>query len=99
MVKEKDGAFGKEKVDYVNSVTGMKSHEVPPPLPKGWKEALHKDSGRVYYVHKATRKTTFTFPAEAEGDPADDYSGEWVDDKTLVVQALEGRGGGKTRGK
>ena len=39
LVKEKDGAFGKEKVYYLNSVTNQRSHEPPPPLPKGWKAA------------------------------------------------------------
>ena len=58
LVKEKDGAFGKEKVYYYNTVTNQTSHEPPPPLPKGWKEALHKDSGRVYYYNKVSANTT-----------------------------------------
>ena len=71
LVKEKDGAFGKEKVYYYNTVTNQTSHEPPPPLPKGWKEALHKDSGRVYYYHKETRQSTFEFPtADQAGDDA-----------------------------
>ena len=56
LVKEKDGAFGKEKIYYLNSVTNQTSHEPPPPLPNGWKEALHKDSGRVYYYNKVERQ-------------------------------------------
>ena len=51
---------------YFNSVTQVRQYTVPRHLPKGWTEALHKESGRVYYVHKATRKTTFTFPAEGD---------------------------------
>ena len=59
--KDKDN-----KVYYFNSVTQVRQYTVPRHLPKGWTEALHKESGRVYYVHKATRKTTFTFPAEGD---------------------------------
>ena len=62
MVKEKDGAFGKEKVYYINTVTNQRSHEPPPPLPKGWKEALHKDSGRVYYYNKVTEPNPVPTP-------------------------------------
>lgn len=71
--KDKDGT-----VYYFNTVTQQKSHEVPPPLPKGWREALHKDSGRVYYYHKQTRQSTFQFPTEdqADGDDMDDEMSE-----------------------
>jgi len=87
MVKEKDGAFGKEKVSYVNTVTNQRSHEPPPPLPKGWKEALHKDSGRVYYYNKETRETTFEFPGNgAAGEDMDDDE----DDDGDVPEAPEG---------
>ena len=68
--KDKEG-----KVYYFNTVTQQRSHEVPPSLPKGWREALHKESGRVYYYHKETRQSTFVFPT---ADMADD--GEEEDD-------------------
>lgn len=71
--KDKDG-----KVYYFNSVTQVRQYTTPRPLPKGWTEALHKDSGRVYYMHKATRKTTFTFPEASE---ADDDADELEEDK------------------
>lgn len=47
---------------YLNTVTQQKSRAVPPPLPAGWCEALHKESGRVYYFHKLTRRSTFEIP-------------------------------------
>jgi len=50
---------------YLNSVTQQRSHEVPPELPKGWKEALHKESGRIYYYNKASKESTFEYPTEA----------------------------------
>eukprot|EP00325_Prymnesiales_sp_UTEX-LB-985_P013161 CAMPEP_0174754662 /NCGR_PEP_ID=MMETSP1094-20130205/105856_1 /TAXON_ID=156173 /ORGANISM="Chrysochromulina brevifilum, Strain UTEX LB 985" /LENGTH=346 /DNA_ID=CAMNT_0015960541 /DNA_START=139 /DNA_END=1179 /DNA_ORIENTATION=- len=56
------------KVYYFNTITNQTSHEVPPPLPRGWREALHKDSGRVYYYHKETRKSTFDFPTSKDGE-------------------------------
>ena len=82
--KDKDG-----KVYYFNSVTQVRQYTTPRKLPKGWQEALHKDSGRVYYVHKATRKTTFAFPQESEGDAeneeeaADEKEGGGLIGKTL----------------
>lgn len=69
--KDKDG-----KVYFFNSVTQVRQYTTPRFLPKGWTEALHKDSGRVYYVHKATRKTTFSFPTEADDDGADEDEDE-----------------------
>ena len=96
LVKEKDGAFGKEKVYYYNTVTNQTSHEPPPPLPKGWKEALHKDSGRVYYVHKATRKTTFSFPTEEDGGPGDEDEEE-EKDPGLMSKTLSFATGGLLR--
>lgn len=65
--KDKEG-----KVYYFNSVTQQKTHETPPSLPKGWREALHKESGRVYYYHKETKQSTFEFPHGPGGDGDDD---------------------------
>jgi len=70
--KDKDGS-----VYYVNTVTQRRCHEPPPDLPKGWREALHKESGRVYYYHKATRQSTFEFPTgDTMGDDDDDDDDE-----------------------
>jgi len=69
--KDKEGS-----IYYFNTVTQQKTHEVPPPLPKGWREALHKDSGRVYYYHKETRQSTFQFPTADQAD-------EGADDDTM----------------
>jgi len=79
--KEKDGT-----VYYINSVTQRRCHELPPELPKGWREALHKESGRVYYYHKATRQSTFEFPTAAAHDHDDDD----VDDDAEPPPAPEG---------
>jgi len=78
--KDKDG-----KIYYFNSVTQVRQSSLPRPLPKGWTEALHKESNRVYYVHKATRKTTFAFPQEADGDDddGDDAKEDGIIGKTL----------------
>jgi len=65
--KDKDGT-----IYYFNSVTQQRSHEVPPPLPAGWKEALHKESGRVYYYHKGSGQSTFEFPTQAVSGGADE---------------------------
>jgi hypothetical protein len=73
--KDKDGS-----VYYFNSLTQQRSTTVPPFLPKGWREAVHKDSGRVYYYNKETRESTFEFPTEdkygAGGDDDDDDDDE-----------------------
>lgn len=70
--KDKDGS-----IYYFNSVTQQKTHELPPALPAGWREALHKDSGRVYYYQKEKRLSTFDFPtAEQAGDDDDDAFSE-----------------------
>lgn len=61
--KEKDGT-----IYYFNTVTQQKRPDFPPALPPGWREALHKESGRVYYYHKETRQSTFEFPTAGEGD-------------------------------
>jgi len=73
--KDKEG-----KVYYFNTVTQQRSTEVPPKLPKGWREALHKDSGRVYYYHKETRQSTFEFPTASPGDDDDDDDDGELDD-------------------
>lgn len=58
-VKDKEG-----KVAFVNTITQVQQYHFPRALPQGWTEALHKESGRPYYVHKASRKTQFSFPTE-----------------------------------
>ena len=35
-------------------------------LPEGWREAVDKESGDVYYYNKVTKETTWTFPGEEE---------------------------------
>ena len=87
--KDKDG-----KVYFFNSVTQVRQYTTPRPLPKGWTEALHKDSGRVYYVHKATRKTTFTCPREEEGDAAEEPQDISDSDGGLVSKTLSFATGG-----
>jgi len=82
--KEKDGT-----VYYVNTVTQRRCHEVPPPLPAGWREALHKDSGRVYYYHKATRQSTYDFPTA--GDHGDDDDDMEEDEPPPAPEGLLGR--------
>ena len=100
LVKEKDGAFGKEKVYYLNSVTNQRSHEPPPPLPKGWKEALHKDSGRVYYYNKDTRETTFEFPGNgAVGEDHDDDDDDGGEVPDAPEEGFFGRAISKMTGK
>jgi len=89
--KDKDG-----KVYYFNTVTQQRSHEVPPPLPPGWKEALHNESGRVYYYHKATRQSTFEFPTQAVGGGVDD---EDDDEPAEAPQGFFGRTISKMTGK
>jgi len=63
-------------VYYINTITQRRCHEVPPELPKGWREALHKESGRVYYYHKATRMSTFELPTEEDIRGEDDEDGD-----------------------
>jgi len=100
LVKEKDGAFGKEKVYYLNTVTNQRSHEPPPPLPKGWKEALHKDSGRVYYYNKETRETTFEFPGNgAAGEDMDDDDDDDSEVPEAPSEGFFGRAVSKMTGK
>jgi len=91
--KDKDG-----KVYYFNSVTQVRQTTEPRALPKGWTEALHKESGRVYYVHKATRKTTFAFPQEAEGDKEEEEEKK-KDDDGLIGKTLSFATGGVLGGK
>jgi len=74
--KDKEG-----KMYYFNTITQQKTVEPPPTLPKGWREALHKESGRVYYYHKETKQSTFEFPqgASQEDDDDDNDDGEVPD--------------------
>jgi len=90
--KDKDG-----KVYYFNSVTQVRQYTEPRALPKGWTEALHKESGRVYYVHKATRKTTFSFPQESEGDAED--AEEKKEEDGMIGKTLSFATGGMLGGK
>jgi hypothetical protein len=93
-VKEKDGS-----TYYVNSVTGMRSHEAPPPLAAGWKEAMHKDSGRVYYYNKKTKETTFEFPGVGTGGDDDDTDMDEASDPPPAPEGFFGRTVSKFRGK
>ena len=53
--KKPDGTF--------YNVLTKKTVKTPPRwLPEGWVEKLSPDSGRVYYYHAATRKTSYAYP-------------------------------------
>ena len=90
--KDKEG-----NVYYFNSITQQKTHDFPPTLPKGWREALHKESGRVYYYHKETKQSTFEFP---QGPSHDDSDDDDDDDGTFEPSpSFFGRTISKFRGK
>merc|ERR1719230_2005182 len=44
-------------------------------LPRGWSAALDTESGRFYYYHKRTRRTTFDAPTDGDDDADDGILG------------------------
>jgi len=70
------------QVSYLNAVTLQRCLDVPPSLPRGWREAVHAESGRLYYYHKRTQQTSLEWPSEtaaaANDDDDDDDDGEAV---------------------
>ena len=50
-----------------NSQTQQVTWEKPSLLLPGWKEAMHKESGRVYYYNKKTKATSWHMPPKEFG--------------------------------
>ena len=71
--KTKDKA-GKEC--YYNNVTKVTQYTVPRPLPKGWVEMVHKESGQPCYKNVATRQVQFSFPPDDEEDEESSSTGK-----------------------
>jgi len=63
------------------------------PLPNGWAESLDAGTGRVYYYHKASRKSQFEFPQPSQGDPP----GESAIDSFVRTVSLGKLGKGKKK--
>jgi len=76
-------------VSYENTKTHQRSLEVPPFLPAGWKEALHKESGRVYYYHKTTRMVQYDFPTGPSGGGEEEEDDD--DDEPPAPEGIMGR--------
>ena len=82
--KDKEG-----KLYYFNQITQQRSHEPPPALPTGWKEALHKDTGRIYYYNKKQGVSSFEYPTQPVGDGDDDMDDD--DEPMAAPTTLMGR--------
>ena len=92
--KNKDGT-----IYYHNPVTKEQRSTEPRPLPRGWDERLHKDSGRVIYYHAQKRRTQFTFPTADDAGSDDDEPVEIEAKRTTsMMGSLLKSFGGKKKG-
>lgn len=83
---------------YRNALTGATSRNLPEPLPKHWREAIFKETGKPYYYHVQTREMRWEMPVAtgATVDKCATESSASVSASSTAASAFSGGGSGKS---